>query len=201
MRTSPFGRLARPLWAAFLVGLAGASSGCVKRVAASSPPRASVKLLGATEERETKAIADFRVDVDAEGKEYEVPVKVVAFAETEPLSAEGYELRLSGDEAGRAGFEVDNFLLVEVLSPQGAVLNRVVVGYVDGVSVGRERLDNLGQRSFRFGPDEVALNRALPESGPFKLRVSALDIGGVGRVSEVWLRFVPRAGGGDDLRE
>jgi hypothetical protein len=62
-------------------------------------------------------------------------------------------------------------------------------------------VDNVGPRSFSFEPGVVDLTNLLPESAPFKIRATALDYLGVGRVSNVFLRLEPRARGNeDDLR-
>ncbi len=116
-------------------------------------------------------------------------------------SCVGARARLFGDEAASAGWGVDNFVLLEFLGEGDEVLGRVVIGSTDPVVIGREQIDNLGPRSFQFDPGEVDLTSRLPESGRFRIRATALDTSGVGRVSDLFLRVEPREGGGeDDLR-
>lgn len=190
--------MARSLW---LLGLALALAGCPKRVdpAPQVAPRA-VRLLAETAERETAALTEVRPDLEFDTTSARTAF-VVARGETPLLQADGADARLYGDEAGTRGFEVDNCILVEVLSPDGAVLGRAVVGYTDGLIQGKEHVDSLGPRQFRFEPGEVNLAPLLPERGPFKLRATVLDNGGVSRVSDVWVRLSGKDSTRDELRE
>lgn len=186
----------RPLPLLVLLSL----TACPKRVETMSAPSKPIRLLAETAERETTRLTekreDLRVDTD-----FERTPRVVATGETPVLTADGADVRLYGDEAATKGFSVDNFILFEVLGADGTVLHRVIVGYADGVSLGRERIDLLSRRSFSFEPGEVNLVSVVPEKGPFRIRATALDNGGVGRVSDVYLRIEPRARTTDDLQE
>lgn len=184
------------------LGLVGALlSGCPKRVEVKAPERRGVRLLALTAERETLRITEKAAHLEADTDQERTP-RVVAVGESPLLSAEGIELTLAGDEAGTQGFSVDNFILLEVLSDDGKRLGRAAVGYLNGLSEGLERVDLLGPRSFTFEPNEVNLATLLPEKGRFRVRATALDIGGVGRVSDVFLVITPRASAkADELRE
>ncbi len=176
-------------------------AGCVHRVEAPALATAkSVRLLTAAPERETTQLTQLRTDLEVDTDAERTP-HVVATGETGLLVAEGAEVTLAGDEAGTKGFEVDNFVLVEVVLPDGAISNRVVIGYVNGVSLGKERIDLLGRRAFAHEAKEISLTSAVPEHGSFRLRATALDTGGVGRVSDLFVIVTPRRSeGGDDLR-
>lgn len=174
---------------------------CVKRVDSTTQAARSVRLLAATDERETGQWLEKRDDLQAES-DFERTPRVVATGETGLLSAEGVEWTLAGDEAGTREVSVDNCILLEVLRPDGAVSARAVVGFIDGLSLGAERIDSLGRNAFTFEPREVSLARILPEHGQFRLRATVLDVGRVGRVSDVFVLVSPRGGSSsDDLRQ
>jgi hypothetical protein len=188
----------------FLAAVAVSFLACVKQVPAtptrSGPPR-PVQLLADTPERETSQIAEKREDVEIDTRDFERTPRVVAKGETPLLRLEGARARLYGDAAGKEGFSVDNLLLVEVLDEKGHVLNRGAVGFTDMVRVGKEQVDSVGPMSFTFEPGVVDITSLLPESAPFKVRATALDYSGVGRVSNVFLLLEsPSKGSEDDLR-
>jgi hypothetical protein len=177
------------------------AASCVHHVEAGAPvaPQA-VRLLGATLERETSALKELRTDLEVDTDFERIP-HVIATGETGLLRADGARFTLAGDEAGTKEVFIDNFILLEVVLPDGRVTARAVVGYVDGVSQGKERIDMLGQQTFTLGPKEVSLETIVPEHGQFRLRATALDIGGVGRVSDVFVLVNPRAeAAADELR-
>ncbi|MDY7228511.1 hypothetical protein [Hyalangium rubrum] len=166
----------------------------------SGPPRA-LQLLADTAERETSQIEARREDVEIDTRDFERTPRVVATGETALLRLEGARARLYGDAAGKEGFSVDNFILLEVLGDKGQVLNRGAVGFTDGVLIGRERVDSVGRMSFAFEAGEVDVTNLLPESAPFKVRATVLDYSGVGRVSNVFLLLEsPNRATEDDLR-
>ena len=126
---------------------------------------------------------------------------MVATGETPLLRLEGARARLYGDAAGKEGFSVDNLILLEVLDEKGRVLNRGAVGFTDMVLMGKEQVDSVGPMSFTFEPGVVDITALLPESAPFKLRATALDYSGVGRVSNVFMLLESPSGSSeDDLR-
>lgn len=175
--------------------------GCPRRIEARPPERRVVRLLSAAAERETLSLTEQVTSLEADTDQERTP-RVVARGESPLLPAEGVEVTLAGDEAGALGFTVDNFILLEVLSDDGRRVGRAAVGYLNGLSEGLERIDLLGPRTFTFEPNEVSLATLLPERGRFRVRATALDTGGVGRVSDVFLVLTPRkAAPVDELRE
>ncbi len=187
-----------------LATVAASFLACVKQVPApatrSGPPR-PVQLLADTPERETSKIPEKREDVEIDTRDFERTPRVVAKGETPLLRLEGARARLYGDAAGKEGFSVDNLILLEVLDEKGQVLNRGAVGFTDMVRVGKEQVDSVGPMSFTFEPGVVDITPLLPESAPFKVRATALDYSGVGRVSNVFLLLEsPSKGSEDDLR-
>ncbi len=179
-------------------------SACAHRPA--PPPVATaprpVPLFADTEERETSEIDATRDDVEVDTRDFERIPRIVAQVETDLLELQGARARLYGNAEGTSGWSVDNFVLFEVVDETGRVLSRGNAGFVQGLKVGTEHIDNLGRMAFSFEPGEIDLTRLLPEGRPFRVRATALDIGGVGRVSELWmvLEHVAR-GDRDDLRE
>ncbi len=187
-----------------LAAVAASFLACVKQVPAtptrSGPPR-PVQLLAETPERETSQIEAKREDVEIDTRDFERTPRVVATGETPLLRLEGARARLYGDAAGKEGFSVDNLVLLEVLDEKGQVLNRGAVGFTDLVRIGKEQVDSVGRLSFTFEPGEVDVTNLLPESAPFKVRATALDYSGVGRVSNGYLLLEPRGSAAeDDLR-
>jgi hypothetical protein len=173
--------------------------GCPKRVAGPTPARA-VRLLTETADRETSLLTELRADLEIDTRDFDRTPHVVATGETPLLSAEGADLRLYGDEAATKGFAVDNIIFLEVLSGDGKVLNRAVVGFSDQVTQGKETIDNLGRQAFQFDAGELNLSGLVPERGSFRLRATVLDYYGVGRVSDVFVRVEPKASSSDELR-
>jgi len=175
---------------------------CPKNVdARPAAERKAVRLLALTAERETLKIPEVAAQLEADTDQERTP-HIVAVGESPLLSAEGADLFLAGDEQGTLGFTVDNCILLEVLSEDGKKLGRAAVGYLNGLSEGKEQIDLLGRRAFAFEPNEVNLVSLLPEHGRFRVRATVLDIGGVGHVSDVFLIVTPRStAAGDDLRE
>lgn len=181
------------------------SVGCVHAIPAAPVSRVArpVQLLLKTPERETARIPELRTDVEIDTRDFDRTPHVVATAETPMVELQDAAARLFGDAQGTTGFTVDNVLLIEVEDASGKVLDRAAVGFSDPVLVAGETIDNVGRRSFSFDPGEVDLTDKLPADRPFKLRVTALDYSGVGRVSDVFLVLQPRSGKSahdDDLR-
>ena len=175
--------------------------GCAHTTGTAQGAAKTVRLLAEAAERETTQRKDVRADLEVETTDFDRTPRVVATGETPLLTADGADAFLYGDEGATAGFAVDNCIFLEVVAGDGRVLRSVVIGSIPGLSQGKERIDSLGPSIFQFGPGEVQLTSILPESGSYKLRATVLDYGGVGRVSDVFVRFVPRASSNDDLRE
>lgn len=92
---------------------------------------------------------------------------------------------LSGSDSGSAGWSVDNFLFIEILSREGA--QRFVVGSTDAVSYKGRPVGRLGRDSVSFGAGEIDLTPYIPRQTNVTVRISALDYGGVGYVSDLFL--------------
>lgn len=181
--------------------------GCPKRVETDKPkegPPRPFRLLAETAQRETTQLSEKRDDIEIDTREYDRTPGVVAKGETPLIKLEGARARLFGDEAMSKGWEVDNLILIEVLNASGQVINRAAIGFApEGVIQGKERIDNIGKMGFAFEPGEIDLTSKLPENEPFKIRATALDYSGVGRVSDVFvvLDYGGRGSSeGDDLR-
>ena len=175
--------------ALFVLAALFALAACPKRVEPGPETRGprSFQLLPATAEVETTQLSTRREDVEVDTRNFERTPRVVALGETPVFRLEGARARLFGDAAGTQGWSVDNFVLLEVLAENGKVLHRAAVGFSEPVMIGAERIDNVGKMSFTFEPGEVNLTPILPENEPFKLRATALDYYGVGKVSDVFL--------------
>ena len=100
----------------------------------------------------------------------------------------GQTVFLAGDAAGVGGWEVDNFLFVEILQGgrRGAA-PRFVIGWVDPVYFGNELLPRVGDSRAAFSPSESDITAFFEPGTQARVRVHALDYGGLGFVSEVFL--------------
>ncbi len=156
------------------------------------PPK-PVKLMPAAAEAETGSRTARRTDLDVRTETGERQPLVVSKGETAPLRIPpGVRVFLAGDEAGKEGFEVDNFVLFEVVE-DGKVGHRFVVGFHEGVTADGQEIENAGKNGLKFEAREVDVTSHLPEGRPFVLRGTALDFGNVGKVTDLWLVF--EAGG------
>lgn len=185
-----------------LVVCCGLFSACPKNVDAKpAVERKSVRLLALTAERETLKIPEVANQLEADTDQERIP-HIVAVGESPLLAAEGADVWLAGNESGTEGFAVDNAILLEVLSEDGKRVGRAAVGYLNGLAEGKDQIDLLGRRAFKFEPNEVNLATLIPEKGRFRIRATVLDIGGVGHVSDVFLIIAPRSTpAADDLRD
>jgi hypothetical protein len=185
-----------------LVVCCGFFSACPKNVDAKpAVERKAVRLLALTAERETLKIPEVANQLEADTDQERVP-HIVAVGESPLLAAEGADVWLAGNESGSEGFAVDNAILLEVLSEDGKRIGRAAVGYLNGLAEGKDQIDLLGRRAFKFEPNEVNLTTLIPEKGRFRIRATVLDIGGVGHVSDVFLIIAPRSTpAADDLQE
>jgi hypothetical protein len=188
----------RTLMVALVLSLAGCKHGSATKTSSATSGSAAgrmtavaaqraVQLLPETPEKPTEDIKELRKDIEVDTRDFDRTPHVVASQETDTLQLAGQRARLFGNQAATDGFSVDNFLLFEVLDAKGQVTSRFVIGQAEGVLVNDQRLDNVGKMGFNFDAGEIDITSHLPESAPFKLRVTALDYGGVGRVSDVWL--------------
>jgi hypothetical protein len=166
-------------------------------------PSRVLQLLASTTQAEAGKSTQRREDVEVDTRDFERTPRVVATGETPYLRLEGARARLYGDKGATQGWSVHNFVLLEVIDPGGRVVGSAAIGFSEGVVLGKEQVDNLGRMSFTFEPGEVDLTPKLPESEPFKLRVTALDYSGAGRVSDLFVvldNAGARRGAEDDLR-
>jgi len=167
-------------------------AGCPKRVAMPNGPAhpQSYKVLADTPEAETSSRTEQRPDVYVRGDQFGHTPVVVAKGEAGPLSVQGGRAQLCGDATCTKGVSVDNFILFEVLDSTGAVKHRFAVGFHSGTTVNDQEVDNVGASAFNFD-HPLDVTAQLPSDAPFTLRATALDYGGVGRVSDVYLRVSP----------
>ncbi len=166
------------------------------------PPRA-YQLLAETPEAEISTRADKRADLLVAVESGQPVPAVVATRTSEPINRHGGRARLYGDAAAAEGWSVDNFILLEIADRGGRILRRAAIGFQQGVTHGSEQIDSLGPMRFTFEPGEVDLTPLLPADEPVTIQTTALDVGGVGRVSNLYLVLTPDAapGGEDDLRD
>lgn len=166
------------------------------------PAHRAVKLLAAVPEKETSQLTDTRPDLEVDTHDMDRTPHLVEAGETPVIELGNARARLAGNAEGTEPWSVDNFLLFDVLDANGQRLGSFVVGSAAGVLRGNERLDNVGRMAFSFDAGEVDVTSHLPEHTPFKLKVTALDYGGVGKVSNVFLVLdrTAHSSGSDDLR-
>jgi hypothetical protein len=93
---------------------------------------------------------------------------------------------LAGDAKGATGWNVDNYLLLELFDSSDRLIKDGVVGGHEGVSRNGKRIAELGN-GHEQAPCAVNLKSFLPVGQPFRMKVSAMDYGGVGYVSDIWL--------------
>jgi len=148
------------------------------------------RLLAEAPEAETSTRTEQRPDVFVRTDQFDHTPVVVAKGEAGPVGLQGGRAQLFADEAGTQGIGVDNFILFEVVDAGGAVKHRFAVGYHSGITVDNQEPDNVGPNAFTFEPG-LDVTAQLPAEGSFSLRATALDFGGVGRVSNVYLRISP----------
>ncbi len=92
---------------------------------------------------------------------------------------------LSGNAAGTKSWFVDNFILFELSIPGWT--NRFVIGVVDPVTYNGMGVPHIGPSGFTFSPGSLNLASQFPKGVPVNIRVSALDYGVFGRVTDVYL--------------
>lgn len=98
----------------------------------------------------------------------------------------GHSVYLSGNAAGDASVEIDNFLLLEI---EGHA--PVVIGSTAEVLSNGRPLRRIGRQSFAFAAREIDLTAYFRPGQPTALRANALDYGGFGKASDVFLVMVP----------
>ncbi len=94
---------------------------------------------------------------------------------------------LAGDAGGTKGWSVDNFLLIEVLDHSGNLISSALAGLTETVRRDGNPIETIGRSSYSFNACEIDVTKLLPVGRPFRLRASAMDYGGVGYVSDVFI--------------
>lgn len=145
------------------------------------------QILSATPEAETKTRGEQRKDLFANTVTGEPIPYVVTKGAIGPFNRKGGRVRLYGDNVGQQGWNVDNFVLFEVTDRNGMRIHRFAVGFQQGVSSGSEQIDSVGAMQFQFAPGEIDITRFLPEDEDITITATALDTGGTGVVSDLWL--------------
>lgn len=164
-------------------------------------PIRSVKLMDKVEEAETASFKEQRPDIEVRTRDAVVHPSVMGVVTTDPVKLlPGMRATLAGDPDGRTGFYVDNFLLIEVMKGD-RVVERSAVGFQEGAVRGNETIDNVGKMGFAFDPGEVDVTQLLTENEAVRLKVTALDYGNVGKVSDVYLILGGTGGKGEDDEE
>ncbi len=163
------------------------------------------ELLQPVPEAETTKRAEQRKDLYVTVTSGEPVPFVVGQNTIGPINRQGGRAKLYGDKEGRMGWNVDNFILLEISRTDGTLIQRLAIGFQQGVSIGSEQIDTVGPMQFQFGPGEIDLTRFLPENEPVNITATALDTGSTGTVSAVYLILsADRAGSGsgaDDFRD
>ena len=113
------------------------------------------------------------------------PYHMTSPFEKEIVISEGQRCFLAGDAAGSKGWSVDNFLLIEISSDEGT--KRFIAGVSEPVSYKGRELKRLGGSSTNFNAGDIDLTALLPKNETVQLRISALDYGGVGHISDLFL--------------
>jgi len=151
----------------------------------------SVKIVSAVARQKTAAYhSNQRPDLATQTSKWEKKPSIMGEETTDTLFLDKpRKIRLAGDEEGKKGWKVDNFILVEILNEAGTVTNRKIVGRLDsGDSLlqSGKRVSQLQPNSMIFTPKQVDIG-PLPVKKPFKLKVTALDYGEFGEVSDVYM--------------
>ena len=151
----------------------------------------NLKIVSAVARQKTDAYrSNQRADLSMQTKKWDKKPSIMTEETTEILFLDKpRKIRLSGDEEGKKSWKVDNFILVEIMEPNGTVTSRKVVGRLDsGDSVLQDgkRISQLQPNSMIFTPKQVDIG-PLPLKKPFKLKVTALDYGEFGEVSDVYM--------------
>ncbi len=94
---------------------------------------------------------------------------------------------LAGDAGGTKGWSVDNFLLIEILDQSGNLISSALAGLTETVRRNGNPIETIGRSSYSFNACEIDVTKLLPVGRPFRLRASAMDYGGVGYVSDVFI--------------
>ncbi|MFO0668409.1 MAG: hypothetical protein U0235_02115 [Polyangiaceae bacterium] len=153
-----------------------------------------LKLLKARSYSTSRPPAVHRSDVSAE-LAASSELRVFSRLTSRPLTFDGTKkVTLSGDAAGSAAVRIDDFLLIEVLSPSGALLAAGAVNNAS-VRVGGQAATLLAPvpayggagQGWVYGARSVDVTPLLPKNTPFRLRVSAFDAEAEALTTDVFL--------------
>lgn len=109
------------------------------------------------------------------------PYLVAPAFETTLQIAAGQSVLIAGDAQGRGNWQIDNFLLVEIESNAGSTA--FWAGMSEPVTRNGQPVPQRGSSSVSQPP--IDITALLPKNTPVRLRLSALDYGGIGYVSEI----------------
>ncbi len=98
---------------------------------------------------------------------------------------ENQKVILAGDSEGKDSWYIDNFILFEINSP--GINKRFIIGSVEPVEYNGIKVPQLEPSGFTFSPDSFDLTSEFPKGVPVDIRISALDYGGTGGVSDLYL--------------
>ena len=151
----------------------------------------NMKIVSAVARQQTKAFhGNQRKDLAMQTSSMEKVPSIMTEEKTEILFLDKpRKIRLAGNEEGTKGWKVDNFILVEVMEPDGRVTSSKIVGKVmsgDSLLMNGKRVSQLQPNSMLLSAKQVDIG-PLPVKKPFKLRVSALDYGEFGEVTDVYM--------------
>jgi len=151
----------------------------------------SVKIVSAVARQKTPAYhSNQRADLSMQTSKWDKKPSIMGEETTDMLFLDKpRKIRLAGDEEGKRGWKVDNFILVEIMDEAGTVTNRKIVGRLDSgdsLHQGGKRVSQLQPNSMIFTPKQVDIG-PLPVKKPFKLKVTSLDYGEFGEVSDVYM--------------
>lgn len=96
-------------------------------------------------------------------------------------------IKLAGDSKGTEPWEIDNFLLLEIMDKSGTILKRSVIGDHDDVSFDGRVIDKIGPQRMTFNAGSIEITHLFPINQEITLKASAMDYGGLGKVSNIFL--------------
>lgn len=151
----------------------------------------SMKIVSGVTRQLTSAYrSNQRTDLTMVTKRWDKKPSVMTEATTDTLILDKpRKITLTGDQEGKKGWRVDNFLLIEILDSAGKVQSQKVVGRLDGgdyVMCNGKRVAQMQSNSVTFAAKQIDIS-PLPVKKPFKLRVTALDYGEFGEVSDIYM--------------
>lgn len=165
----------------------GSSAGVSGASVAPTAVTSGIRLFGAVKSRPTSKFAGrpanhLRMQTTRWNK---IPFHMAPVFRGTVTRRSGQKVFLAGDAAGKANWSLDNFLLLTFSSSRGS--RRVVVGGAEPVLLGGARITHHGPNRHGFTAGEIDLTGFLPIDVPVTLTAEALDYGGAGYLSDVYL--------------